>query len=252
MTPDLAMALSRAELAGELAAELGAALDPMKVILFGSVARGEDGPDSDVDLLVVMDHAPADRRRTLEMQGRRALRCRAGVDVHVTDLAEIARRGHLRSWFVHPALHGEGVVLYQRGADMPCDEAERWLRLGRGDLRAAEILLADPEGELRIVVFQAQQAAEKALKAVLAAHDLPIPKVHELTELLDRLPIPAPVLDRGELGLLSPWARQGRYGGDGLTRQEATALLGSARRTLAAAEALVVEAPEPPAPSTGQ
>ena len=35
--------------------EVVAACDPVEVILFGSVARGEDGPDSDLDLLVVLD-----------------------------------------------------------------------------------------------------------------------------------------------------------------------------------------------------
>lgn len=44
--------------AREIAAKVAAALDPMKVILFGSAARGEARQDSDIDLLVVMDHAP--------------------------------------------------------------------------------------------------------------------------------------------------------------------------------------------------
>ena len=41
--------------------EVVAAVDPLEVILFGSVARGEDGPDSDIDLLVVLDHIEAGR-----------------------------------------------------------------------------------------------------------------------------------------------------------------------------------------------
>ena len=36
--------------------EVVRAVDPAEVILFGSVARGEDGPDSDIDLLVVFEH----------------------------------------------------------------------------------------------------------------------------------------------------------------------------------------------------
>ena len=39
--------------------EVVADADPIEVILFGSVARGDDGPDSDIDLLVVLDHIDA-------------------------------------------------------------------------------------------------------------------------------------------------------------------------------------------------
>lgn len=36
--------------------------DPLRVILFGSTARGEAGPDSDIDLLIVVDDdMPAER-----------------------------------------------------------------------------------------------------------------------------------------------------------------------------------------------
>jgi len=39
------------------------AYDPEKVYLFGSVARGEAGPDSDYDLLIIVpDTAPPERR----------------------------------------------------------------------------------------------------------------------------------------------------------------------------------------------
>ena len=38
--------------------------DPMKIILFGSRARGEQRPDSDVDLLIVLPSVDEDERRT--------------------------------------------------------------------------------------------------------------------------------------------------------------------------------------------
>ena len=48
-------------------------VNPLKIILFGSAARGEMGPDSDVDVLVVMPNG-VHRRRTaqhlhIEMRG---------------------------------------------------------------------------------------------------------------------------------------------------------------------------------------
>ena len=47
----------------EVVRRLIAAYDPERVYLFGSVARGDAGPDSDYDLLVVvLDDASAERR----------------------------------------------------------------------------------------------------------------------------------------------------------------------------------------------
>ncbi|HUE22652.1 MAG TPA: nucleotidyltransferase domain-containing protein [Bryobacteraceae bacterium] len=44
---------------------LVAAYQPESIYLFGSVARGDAGPDSDYDVLVVVpDDAPAQRRRS--------------------------------------------------------------------------------------------------------------------------------------------------------------------------------------------
>ena len=40
---------------------------PTKIILFGSYARGSAGPDSDVDLLVVMDVRHSKRRQAVEI-----------------------------------------------------------------------------------------------------------------------------------------------------------------------------------------
>lgn len=49
----------------ELLRRLVPAYEPDRVYLFGSRARGEDGPDSDYDLmLVVPDDAPPERRRS--------------------------------------------------------------------------------------------------------------------------------------------------------------------------------------------
>ena len=88
--------------------------DPLKVVLFGSLARGAPNYDSDVDLLVVFDHAELGDKRDLTVSIRRAL---AGipvpVDVVVTDVDEIDRRGHIVGTVLRPALR-EGKVVYER------------------------------------------------------------------------------------------------------------------------------------------
>lgn len=60
------------------------------------------------------------------------------------------------------------------------EEASRWLTQARRDLNAAHILLA---GEPSRSVFHSQQAAEKALKALLCFHNVSFRRTHDLTEL---------------------------------------------------------------------
>ena len=62
-----------------------------------------------------------------------------------------------------------------------------WLRYAISDLKLA--CVARPtEVLLEALCFHAQQAAEKALKSVLVANDIPFPKTHNLRTLLDLLP----------------------------------------------------------------
>ena len=85
---------------------------PLRVVLFGSYARGEAGPDSDIDLLVVLPHV-SDKRK-VAVQIRRALTdIPAPKDIIVTSPEEIARRGHIVGTVLRPALR-EGKVLYER------------------------------------------------------------------------------------------------------------------------------------------
>lgn len=85
---------------------------PLRIILFGSQARGAAGPGSDVDLLIVLPEVADKRRAAIEI--RRALAdfpvCK---DIIVTTPEEIARRGDLVGTILRPALR-EGQVLYER------------------------------------------------------------------------------------------------------------------------------------------
>lgn len=88
--------------------------DPLRIIVFGSLARGEVNYDSDIDLLVVFDEVEREDKREVTREIRRSL---AGipvpVDVIVTDLDEIRRRGHLIGPILRPALE-EGKVVHER------------------------------------------------------------------------------------------------------------------------------------------
>ena len=88
--------------------------DPLRVILFGSLARGEPNYDSDVDLLVVFEHVRLENKRELTVEIRRAIaKVPVPVDVVVTDVDEIERQGHIVGTVLRPALR-EGRVVYER------------------------------------------------------------------------------------------------------------------------------------------
>lgn len=98
----------------EMVGRIVEGFDPLRVVLFGSHARGEARWDSDVDLLVVFDHVERENKRNLTVEIRRVL-ARAPVpkDVILADLDEISRRGKLVGTVLHAALQ-EGKVLYDR------------------------------------------------------------------------------------------------------------------------------------------
>jgi uncharacterized protein len=83
---------------------------PRQVILFGSHARGDAQPDSDVDLLVVMPFTGS--RRAAQIEIRLALRdVRAAKDILVVTPEEFDRLGDVVGSNVEPARR-EGKVLY--------------------------------------------------------------------------------------------------------------------------------------------
>jgi predicted nucleotidyltransferase len=100
------------ELIADMTDRIARDFDPLRIILFGSHARGDATADSDVDLLVVLPEAPNKRQAAIEI--RRALRdLPVSKDIVVTTPDEIARRGDLIGPVLRPALR-EGKVLYER------------------------------------------------------------------------------------------------------------------------------------------
>lgn len=84
---------------------------PVRIILFGSQARGNPDINSDIDLLVVFPEE-VDKRKTAIDIRRSLSEYNVPKDILVTTPAEIDRRGDLIGTFLHTALH-EGTVIYE-------------------------------------------------------------------------------------------------------------------------------------------
>ena len=84
---------------------------PERIYLFGSVARGESGPDSDYDLLVVVpDDAPQERKDS-KLAHRALWGTGTAADVIVWERTRFERRAHVVCSLPATVLR-EGKVLY--------------------------------------------------------------------------------------------------------------------------------------------
>jgi HEPN domain-containing protein len=94
--------------------------------------------------------------------------------------------------------------------------AAGWLAKARIDLLVCDSLLAQGADLWEAVAFHCQQAAEKALKAMLVWHQVEFPKTHDIQRLLDLLAD----VDSDVVGLvaaaaeLTPFGVEYRYPGE--------------------------------------
>lgn len=125
------------------------------------------------------------------------------------------------------------------------DDPREWIRLARGDLALADanVPAAPPE----LLCFHAQQAAEKAIKAVLVHARLAFPHTHDLDRLLDIVEesgtlIPSPVRDAIAL---TDYAVRTRYPfmGEPVSVDDLRAAVAIATSIVAWADAYLREAP---------
>jgi predicted nucleotidyltransferase len=100
-----------AEWVPDLVTRLVEGFAPERVVLFGSVARGDDGPDSDIDLLVVLRKLEG-RRHDAAVAMRLALGAgHPPVDILVTDVERLDERGERpgmmqAAWTEGQVVHG--------------------------------------------------------------------------------------------------------------------------------------------------
>lgn len=101
------------KIAEQLVQRLVAEFQPKRIVWFGSRARGEGGPDSDWDVMVIADSALSQHRRMVD-----ALRVtrdvHVPVDIVVFTPSERDRLADWKSSIVYSA-ETTGVVLYEAG-----------------------------------------------------------------------------------------------------------------------------------------
>ena len=86
------------------------AVRPLKIVLFGSAARSDMGPNSDLDILVVMPDG-VHRRKTAQLIRRHLMGLGFAKDIIVVTQSDIEKHGSNPYMIIKPALD-EGRELY--------------------------------------------------------------------------------------------------------------------------------------------
>jgi predicted nucleotidyltransferase len=96
----------------EIASHILAVSDPAEIIVFGSHAREEETPDSDLDILVVLDEIESTRAESIRL--RWALRgLMYPFDIIVSTPEQLARYRHIPG-LIYKTILDEGKVIYER------------------------------------------------------------------------------------------------------------------------------------------
>ena len=181
--------------------------DLCRIVLFGSRARGDHRPDSDWDLLVVLDGSGMDLGSP---ENRIAVRLRAAssadglpeeIDVIPTCVSDIERTVHVRGKACRDAVL-EGTVLYEspdappwsswtelahkRGGPTIDPEIGGSVREKMGKARDKLLLIVETR-QPSMIAYSAQQVAEQALKAAQTAQGGDYSHGHDLDKLRNNL-----------------------------------------------------------------
>ena len=175
------------------------AVEPNTVILFGSRARGDHRPDSDVDLLVICrtEHAMPTPRIKRAIKAYFAQNPpELGVDIipMAREKFEYSRRA--KNHVAGQALR-DGIIMsderldhsnrYEDGYPDSWPDVKQRLRATHRHLRTFEREFSHPEGEQESYGFNAQQAVENAMKAWMSAADIDYQRIRDLQDTAERI-----------------------------------------------------------------
>jgi uncharacterized protein len=164
---------------------------PLRVILFGSRARGEATRDSDIDLLVIVDDDAPPEKLTWKA-GYEAHQSRHSADVFPIRAREFEHDRAIPNTLAAEA-DIDGIIVYGSPKGSPpmktpdlrarWEAVEDWLAVAREDRRVAAACLGMDPPMRGVAAFHCQQAIEKLLKGFLTLAGKRGRKTHSLSEL---------------------------------------------------------------------
>lgn len=171
---------------------------PLRVVLFGSRARGDADESSDYDIMVEFDgevSIPSLRTSIYDAIHARKL----SADIHVRTskrFYEMRNDPGYLDWDIAR----EGRVLFERGGAFPLrpsqivaepkggwPSAKSWQRMANEDFLALEALLVTGAPTWNVLGFHAQQYVEKLLKVLIIRQNLKPERTHKLSGLVAQL-----------------------------------------------------------------
>ena len=185
LTPDpKACAVARA---------VGDAVRPDRVILFGSRARGDFSPDSDVDLLIITDSDPRDNgtyQHTSSIAHGKAEQLYGGtIGVDLVRMSEGEfhygrhARNHVAGQAVRDGFDTNGdKISYNNPQPSNWPDVKQRIANARRELGVLDILV-EANAAQEAIGFHAQQAIENALKGWISALDEDYGNTHDLAAL---------------------------------------------------------------------
>ncbi|MBN1287344.1 MAG: HEPN domain-containing protein [Anaerolineae bacterium] len=215
----------------EIVVRIVANCAPEQIVLFGSYAYGSPTPDSDVDLLVIMESDIESRMERTAQVGKLFPARPFPMDILVYTPQELEEQRDRFNPFLYEVLK-KGRVLYARSglpgvrpggrwwkedggamSDDPVRDSMIWIEKAEQDYQMAYAAMQMETSLFDMVCFHAQQCVEKLLKAFLVQRQVFFPKTHDLKEIYE-LCRPAGfdlVLDEADLDRLSDYAVLIRY-----------------------------------------
>ena len=231
-----------------VARAVGEAVHPAKVILFGSRARGDFSPDSDIDLLIITGSGLVDQQtyqRTSAVAHRKVAELYGdSIDVDLLRMSEGAfhygrrARNHVAGQAVRDGLDANGdKVTYDNPQPTNLPDIRQRIANAERYLTDLEVLTENPRSSQELIGFTAQQALENALKGWISALDAEYRNTHDLTrlaEIVREYPAENDTSAGERLAWLTEYAVRYRYAGAEVVVDDRFALLAAVRETVEA------------------
>ena len=177
-----------------VARAVGEMVRPDQVILFGSRARGDFSPDSDIDLLIITGSDPVDQQtyqRTSAVAHRKVEELYGdSIDVDLIRMSEGAfhdgrrARNHVAGQAVRDGFDANGdKVTYDNPEPTNWPDIRQRMDNAERELGVLKILV-EANAAQEAIGFHAQQALENALKGWISVLDADYSNTHDLTKLI--------------------------------------------------------------------